>query len=445
MSYINQQTLKTLSATYIQFAPHGDSAALTQNGNLISYTDIYDGDRPFLFDRRSGKKQLLPDTLSGAKIDPSGQWLIGRNREGALALTTLDGEEVRPLAQRKEGVRFKFLDWSADSSRILIGYIKASGSEMATIDVTSGSEVRRVALPFGDAALEMSAAFSPHGDQIAYDGPMGAARQWHVAVHSENETEATVVTAGAHNEALLGWDANPLGLMIARDHEGRWEAVRYTQTNDGCFAPTDCVKRPLGMVWQRQSNNWHGDYLYSAVDWQTNLYLVEIDESGVGLNKPISKISENLAWESRAEWFPNGQSILYAKGSGWGASRLQLVRWQNGQEEVITNLPGMMRFGGHSFEPRLAPEESAVIFQGRTTHGGEQDSAGIYSLDWQRSTISPIQQTTGLCPMNCLEWPTWVGVGLVAYTKWKNPWPSRSVVLHDLTTDTATAKVGYKK
>jgi Tol biopolymer transport system component len=414
------------------FSRNGVDASLTHDGSYIVYTDLDAGDIPLLLDRRTGDKDPLPDGLYAPRIDPSGQWLVSGTPEGGFVISTLDGEQVREIYGAVEGARPRFLDWSNDSARILIALTTAKGSELAVIEVASGLRQSIKSLPFGDGAFYMSAAFSPDGRQIAYDGPVGLEARWHIVIMNQEGTAERTITSGQHNEFLLGWWPDPLGLVIASDASGVWEALLLEQEEDGNFIQKQLLARDLGAVWQRQSNSQQGHYLFATCGWENNLYLIELDSPET--QAPVTKLADDLAWESRAEWLPGGEAILYGTGSGTGADRFRLRRWLNGQAETVVDLSGMLRFGGHAFEPRLSQDGATLAFQARSSIGGLLDSEGIYRLDWPESRVKLVQQTEGFCPMGCLEWPTWLDSSWLAYTRWKNPWPSRHVIRRNLAT-----------
>ena len=412
---------------------HGWGASITADGSRLAVTDFDEaGGACVLLDLEKGSRTRLPVEGYFEGISPTGDLIAFRSLDlSTLVISTLDGRS-RQVFRTEKGTRPWFLDWSADGTRVLIATWRASGSDLVSVDVASGAQKLLKALPFGDAVLGMSAAFSYDRSQIAFDGPLGDGSNWQVAIIGVDGSGETIITSGQHNEVLLGWSIDPHGLVVASDASGQWDAVFLRQENASSFKMTHTLKRDIGMVWARTSSSWQGHYLFQAAYWSNRLEVIEIDSLGVA--EQSMTLADDLAWESRAEWSIDGESILFASGSGTGASAFRLMKVYRGATEALEGLSGVLRLGGHSFEPRISPDGTAILFQGRLWRGGQSDSNGIFLKGLRQSSVQPIVQTEGMCPSHCIEWPSWVGSDSVAYTRWKDPWPSRSIILRDLTT-----------
>ncbi|MCH7595286.1 MAG: PD40 domain-containing protein [Planctomycetes bacterium] len=133
--------------------------------------------------------------------------------------------------------------------------------------------------------------------------------------------------------------------------------------------------------------------------------------------------------DTSVEWSPDGQYLAYASGYGHEPDLfvVGILSVETGRERLL-RLNRIVRFGGHSFELHWSPDGRSLLALGRDKDyvGPRMDSQGLYRIDAQTGTVTPIIQAKNICPPDCVEWPVWSPNGTVIFVRWNGGY--RSIV-----------------
>jgi len=117
-----------------------------------------------------------------------------------------------------------------------------------------------------------------------------------------------------------------------------------------------------------------------------------------------------LLRHAETEWSRDGQYLAYAWGRGTAYQPFILaIRSAKTGKERRLRLDKLIRHGGHGFEPRWSPDGRFILADARERDyaGPLMDSQGLYRIDVQTGSVSPLVRTTTICGSNCIESPVW--------------------------------------
>ena len=185
------------------------------------------------------------------------------------------------------------------------------------------------------------------------------------------------------------------------------------------------IRRGLGFTQD-------GSYYYGVSSWVNDVYIATFDPTTGRLQSP-EKVVSHVGPDTSVEWSPDGQYLAYASGYGHEPDLfvLGLRSVETGKERLL-RLNRLVRFGGHSFELHWSPDGRSLLALGRDKDymGPGMDSQGLYRIDAETGTVTPIMQAKNICPPDCVEWPVWSPTGTVIFVRWNRGF--RSIAAREL-------------
>ena len=329
------------------------------------------------------------------------------------------GTEPRVLYSNRNVLLLLVHEWSPDGKYIAATvFQKDRTSELVLISVADASV--RVLRTQGLKTLNYNyqwnrASFSPDGRFIAYDlTPQGG---WYprdiFAIPVEGGPEIPLVQRPA-NDLLLGWTPDGREVLFASDRSGHWD-LWIIEVSDGKPRGSPKLVKPnigpifdgLGFTGLGLTRN--GSYYYKAWVPEIELYVATVDPATNRLHGP-SKLAKHVGYNTSTEWSRDGQYLAYAWGRGSAYEPFVLgIRSPKTGNERRFRLDNLMRHGGHGFEPRWSPDGRFILGTARERNyaGPLMDSQGLYRIDVQIGSFTPLVQTMGICGMTCIESPVW--------------------------------------
>ena len=283
-------------------------------------------------------------------------------------------------------------------------------------------------------------SFSPDGRFVAYDlSPQGG---WHprdiFAIPVEGGLEIPLVQHPA-NDLLLGWTPDGRGVLFATDRSGHSD-LWVIQVSDGRpRGSPELVKSNFGSfidgLWFTSLGfTRDGSYYYRVSIREIELYLATLDPATNRL-QGSTKLISRVGWRTSPDWSRDGRYLAYAWGRGTASDPfiLGLRSAQTGKERRL-RLDKFMRHGGHGFDPRWSPDGRFILADARERDyaGPLMDSQGLYRIDVQTGSVTPLVQTTAA--IAGIDSPAWSPDGRVIFER-RPPLGDRSrIVTRDLQT-----------
>lgn len=150
-----------------------------------------------------------------------------------------------------------------------------------------------------------------------------------------------------------------------------------------------------------------GSYYYKVWVREIELYLATLDPANNRLRAP-TKLASHVGQRTSPDWSRDGRYLAHAWGRGtvYDPFILGIRSAQTGEERQL-RLDGLIRHGGHGFEPRWSPDGRFILVDGRERDyaGPLMDSDGLYRIDIQTGSVTPLVQTTA--DVNGIESPVW--------------------------------------
>jgi Tol biopolymer transport system component len=274
-------------------------------------------------------------------------------------------------------------------------------------------------------------SFSPDGRFVAYDlAPQGGWSARDIfAMPVEGGPEIPLVQHPA-NDLLLDWTPDGREVLFASDRSGQWD-LWVIQVSDG--KPRgfpELVKPNIGPMDNGLGFTRDGSYYYEVGVWENDAYFATLDPATSRLRGP-TKLVNHVGYDTSTEWSRDGQYLAYARGRGseYDPFILGIRSTKTGKERQL-RLDKLMRHGGHGFEPRWSPDGRFILGTARERDyaGPLMDSQGLYRIDVQTGSITPLVQTD--CGSNCVESPVWSRDGKVIFKRRA----TQSIVTRDLET-----------
>ncbi len=176
----------------------------------------------------------------------------------------------------------------------------------------------------------------------------------------------------------------------------------------------------------------NGSYYYGVSSWLNDVYIATFDPTTGKLQNP-EKLVRHVGPDTSVEWSPDGQYLAYALGYGHEPDLFVLgVRSVETGKERLLQLNSLVRFGSHSFELHWSSDGRGLLALGRDKDYMDPriDSQGLYRIDAETGTVTPIMQAKNICPPDCVEWPVWSPDGTVIFVRWNRGF--RSIVAREL-------------
>lgn len=416
----------------------GIPGSVSPDGRLISHVDAVGGDdHVFVRDLKTGENRCLTKGPGEAGwgvssvISPDGKqiaydWALGSNVGDwqELRLIGIDGSSPRVLYRSNDLLSASAEAWSPDGTQILATFLRKNLTyQIALVSVSDGAVrvvTTRALKTVNGRIWGQKVSFSPDGRYIAYEFPpqRDASRDIFL-LPTDGGPDIPLVQDPANNR-LLDWTPDGKGILFASDRTGKWKAW-VMPVADGKprgspeLANVDIARIRRGLGFTRD-----GSYYYGVSSWVNDVYIAPFDLTRGSLQSP-KKVVRHVGPDTSVEWSPDGKYLAYASGYGHEPDLFVLgIRSVETGKERLLRLNRMVRFGGHSFELHWSPDGRSLLAQGRDKDymGPGMDSQGLYRIDAETGTFTPIVQATNICPPNCVEWPVWSPKGTVIFVRW---------------------------
>jgi Tol biopolymer transport system component len=408
----------------------------------------------FVRDLKTGETRRLtkgPGGVDGdAMMSPDGKQIAYSWRPSAtqgileIRIVGIDASEPRVVYSNRNTLLLGVYGWSPDGQYLAATVFQENRTSQLVLVSVADASVRvvrtQVAKTLNASGQWDQMSFSPDGRFVAFDlSPQGG---WHprdiFAMSVEGGPEIPLVQHAA-NDLLLDWTPDGRGVFFASDRSGHWD-LWVIQVSDGQpRGSPELVKPNFGSFID---GNWFtslgfsrdGSYYYKLWAREADLYVATFDPARNRLQGP-TKLVSHVGWRTSPAWSRDGRYLAYVRGRGTAYDSFILgIRSAQTGEERRLRLDGLIRHGGHGFDPRWSPDGRFILADARERDyaGPLMDSQGLYRIDVQTGSFTPLVQTTAT--IAGIDSPTWSPDGRVIYER-RPPLGDRSrIVARDLET-----------
>ena len=369
-------------------------------------------------------------------------WNVGELYE--VRVVGIDGSEPRVLYSNRDVLLLWLHEWSPDGKYVAATVFQKDRTSQLVLASVADASVRvlktqmRKTLNHSFQWNRMS--FSPDGRFVAYDlSPQGG---WHprdiLAMPVEGGPEIPLVQHHA-NDLLLGWTPDGRGVLFASDRSGQWDLWDIEVSDGQPRGSPDLVKPDFGSfidgLWFTSLGfTREGSYYYKVWVREMDLYLATFDPASNRLRGP-TKLASHVGERTSPNWSRDGRYLAYAwgRGTAYDPFILGIRSAQTGEERQL-RLDGLIRHGGHGFDPRWSPDGRFILADARERDyaGPLMDSQGLYRIDVQTGKVAPIVQTTAA--IAGIDSPVWSPDGRVIFERRPPDGPASRIVTRDLAT-----------
>ena len=434
-------------------AAEAPTHSVTPDGRYRFYAEEDGGgdEHLFLRDLTTGETRPLtkgPGAVGNAIMSPDGKqiaytigWRVAEDQLTELRLVGIDGSEPRVVYSNRDVVLLEVHEWSPDGKYVAATiFEKDRTSQLVMFSVADGSVrvLRTQVLKTLNASSQWNKmSFSPDGRFVAYDlCPQGG---WYprdiFAVPVEGGPEIPLTQHPA-NDLLLGWTPDGRGVLFASDRSRRWD-LWVIPVSDGQPRGSPQMAYPnIGAFADGLGFTRDGSYYYGVEVWENDVYLATLNTAINRLQGP-KKLVSHVGDRTSTEWSRDGQNLAYAWGGGFGSGVgseydpfvLGIRSAKTGKERRL-RLDGLIRHGGHGFDPRWSPEGRFILADARERDysGPLMDSQGLYRIDVQTGSVTPLVQTTTV--VAGIDSPAWSADGKAIFERRPPP----RIVTRDLET-----------
>lgn len=386
---------------------------------------------------------MSPDgrLIAYAWVTPAYAW-VTEDRLIELRIVGIDGSEPRVLYSNRNVLLLLVHEWSPDGKYLAATvFQKDRTSQLVLVSVADASVrvLRTQVLKTLNHSYQWNRmSLSPDGRFVAYDlSPQGG---WYppdiFAIPVEGGPELPLVQHPA-NDLLLGWTPDGRGVLFASDRSGHWDLWIIHVSDGKPRGSPELVKPNIGPIYNGLGFTGlgftrDGSYYYEVWVPEIELYVATLDPATNRL-QGHTKLANHVGYNTSTEWSRDGQYLAYAwgRGSAYEPFILGIRSAKTGKERRL-RLDKLMRHGGHGFEPRWSPDGRFILGTARERDyaGPLMDSQGLYRIDVQTGSVTPLVQTTAICGMNCIELPVWSPDGRAIFKRRA----TQSIVTRDLET-----------
>ncbi len=447
-----QEPAKVAPKHYKVAAAEAPDPRVTPDGRYRLYAEE-DGagdEHLFLRDLTTGETRRLtkgPGSAGEAIMSPDGRLIAyaweTEDRLIELRIVGIDGSEPRVFYSNRDVLLLRVHEWSPDGKYVAATVFQRDRSQLVLVSVADASVrvVRtQVAKTLNASGQWDQMSFSPDGRFVAYDlSPQGGRHPRDIfAMSAEGGPEIPLVQHPA-NDLLLDWTPDGRGVLFASDRSGHWDLWVMDVFDGKPRGSPQMVKPNFGSFIDR---NWFtslgftrdGSYYYKAWTRETELYVAILDPATNRLHGPTELVSQ-VGWRTSPAWSRDGRYLAYAWGRGTAYDPFILgIRSAQTGEERRLRLDGLIRHGGHGFDPRWSPDGRFILADARERDyaGPLMDSQGLYGIDVQTGSVTPLVQTTAA--IAGIDSPAWSPDGRVIFER-RPPLGDRSrIVTRDLET-----------
>ena len=447
-----QEPAKVAPKHYKVAAAEAPNPRITPDGRYRYYMeeDGEGNDHLFLRDLTTGETRRLtkgPGWTEDAIMSPDGRqiaYVWFQDQLVEIRIVGIDGSEPRVLYSNGDVPLLLVHEWSPDGKYVAATiFQKDRTSQLVLVSVADASvRVLRTqvlkTLNYSNQWHKMS--FSPDGRFVAYDlTPQGG---WHprdiFAIPVEGGPEIPLVQHQA-NDLLLGWTPDGRGVLFASDRSGQWDLWDIEVSDGQPRGSPEMVKPNFGSfidgLWFSSLGfTRDGSYYYRVSVQEIELYLATLDPANNSLRAP-TKLASHTGERISPDWSRDGRYLAYAWGRGTAYDPFILgIRSDQTGEERELRLDGLIRHGGHGFDPRWSPDGRFILADARERDyaGPLMDSQGLYRIDVQTGSVTPLVQTTAA--IAGIDSPVWSPDGRVIFERRPPDGPAPRIVTRDLET-----------
>ncbi len=285
-------------------------------------------------------------------------------------------------------------DWSPDGKWLAVGLRRNNGmGQVGLISVQDGS--LRV-LKSLDRALVPSLSFSPDGNYLAFDFPVGNTTQHDISILAVDGSHENPVVVYASNDRLIGWSPDGQRLLFSSDRAGApglWSLMIRDGKPQG---EPELMKEGIDLS-ERMGITVSGS-IYAAV-WhrrRSNTRVASIDiATGRFLSPPVDGVQEFVGTNESPDWSPDGKYLTYISRRRGGIF-IGIRSLETGQTRDLR--PQLENFTA----PRWSPDGTAFLAWGRDLKRRD----GIYRIDAQTGEVSLVVAAPSQ-PGEGISWPQW--------------------------------------
>jgi len=369
---------------------------------------------------------------------------VTEDRPIELRIAGIDGSEPRVLYSNREVLLLGVHEWSRDGKYVAATVFQNDRTSQLVLFSVADASVR-VLRTQGLKTLNHSfqwnrMSFSPDGRFVAFDlSPQGG---WHprdiFAMRVEGGPEIPLVQHHA-NDLLLGCTPDGHGVLFASDRSGQWDLWNI-EVSDGQPRDSPDLVTPNfgsfldGLWFTNLGFTREGSYYYKLWAREFDLYVATLDQATNRLRSP-TKLASHVGERTSPNWSRDGRYLAYAWGRGTAYDPFILgIRSAQTGEERHLRLDGLIRHGGHGFDPRWSPDGRYILADARKRDysGPLMDSQGLYRIDVQTGGVTPLVQTTA--DIAGIDSPVWSPDGRVIFERRPPDGPAPRIVTRDLET-----------
>lgn len=443
-----QQPSKAAPKHYKVAAAEAPTPSVTPDGRYRFYVeeDGEGSEHLFLRDLTTGETRRLtkgPGAAGDNKMSPDGKQIAyawaTEDRPIELRIVGIDGSEPRVFYSNRDVLLLRVHEWSPDGKYVAATVFQKDRTSQLVLFSVADASVRvlrtQVLKTLNSSFRWNRMSFSPDGRFVAYNlSPQGG---WHprdiLAIPVEGGPEIPLVQHQANR--LLGWTPDGRGVLFASDRSGHWDLWDIQVSDGQPRGSPELVKPNFGSfidgVWFTSLGfTRDGSYYYKVWVREIELYLATLDPAKNRLRGP-TKLASHVGYRTSPEWSRDGRYLAYAWGRGTASEPFILgIRSAKTGEERRLRLDGLIRHGGHGFDPRWSPDGRFILADARERDyaGPLMDSQGLYRIDVQTGSFTPLVQTTAA--IAGIDSPVWSPDGRAIFERRPPP----RIVTRDLET-----------
>ncbi len=382
--------------------------AAWMDGRYVAYTQ-WDNDRGgvgelALRDIASGEVRRLTNTdwqreygfNAGSALSPDGKHVAyGWWHDGLcdLRLVGIDGAGQRLLYRDEEVTWVIPHGWTPDGEQVLASLRTSGEGRVALVSLHDGSA--RVLKPFqpGEAGVFRSWRLSPDGRHIAYSSPQerDPTKSDIFLLAAEGSRESALVQHPA-DDRVLAWTPDGKSVLFASDRGGTLDAWTIRVADGEAQGAPELVRAdiaPLGSSIMPLGFSREGSFYYGVNTQEYHLYLAGLDPAGKVMT--CEKLVSHVDGHAGADWSPEGEQLVYARGMWSGDFTLVIRSPASGQERELS-LQGR-EAGGHG-PLRWFLDGRAILAYCRDDEGRE----AICRVDAESGRVTSIVHPKGWMP-----------------------------------------------
>ena len=388
---------RQLARSGLSASPRGDRAVwndavdllggISPDGRYLTYVDQYWTGNLMLRDLEANNDRAL----TGNKASGDGGWadysaiskdgtqvaFVWNSELRVASLRTSGVPESRIVFQNPDVIGIGPIDWSPDGAWLAAHLRRGDESGQIALVGLKTSSVRTLRSTGWRGTTRVF--FSPDGQYIAYDLPVGDDREdRHVFVMSIDATQQTTVTEQAGENAVMGWSPDGRDLLFASNRSGTNGLWAGRLERGKLLAPPSLVKTDLGSYWSLGVSA-HGS-LYVWRSGSARFLRVAALELTTGrARRAVGGFEEFIGDGGGPVWSPDGTNLAYRGCRMLSGCTLAVASIATGGP-VRQLRPRLSYFNGQYW----APDSRSLVAGGRNLKG----QRAFYRIDASTGEVS---------------------------------------------------------